>query len=118
IDQAVDRGGAIATLAAHDERRLAGEGRELHLTVDVPGNMARKRGLARAGEAEQAEDLRRPARAWRVLEPSRDGLEGRVLMRREFGHRIRKNTKKALVATPRVLKQASTQQRQIWVDAQ
>ena len=39
VDQAVDGGGAVAALAAHHARRLAGEGGELHLAVDMLGEM-------------------------------------------------------------------------------
>ena len=76
-------------LRAHHQRGLAGEGRELHLAVDMRREMARERGLAGARIAEQAEQLRRAALAGLVLEPAGDRLEGRVLMGREFGHEIR-----------------------------
>ena len=89
IDQAVDRARAAAALAAHHQRGLAGEGRVLHLALDMRREMARERGLAGARIAEQAEQLRRPGFAGPRLEPAGDRLEGRVLMGREFGHGIR-----------------------------
>ena len=86
VDQAVDGGGALAALAAHHRGRLAGEGGELHLAVGVLGEVAGERGLAGAGIAEQAEDLRRAVRAGLVLEPGGDGIEGGVLMRGKLRH--------------------------------
>ena len=90
IDQAVDRGRAAAALAAHHQRGLAGEGRVLHLAVDMRREVPRERGLAGAGIAEQAEELRRAALARLVAEPARDRLQRGVLMGREVGHDIRK----------------------------
>ena len=80
VDQAVDGGGAAAALAAHHRGRLAGEGGELDLAVDVLGDVAGERGLAGAGIAEQAEHLRRAVGAGLGLEPGGDGLEGVVLV--------------------------------------
>ncbi|MGY3470159.1 hypothetical protein ACVW0I_007030 [Bradyrhizobium sp. LM6.11] len=51
IDQRMDGGGLVATLVAHDQRRLAGEGSEFHLAVDAVGNVPRQRGLAGAGQS-------------------------------------------------------------------
>ena len=86
VDQAVDGGGAVAALAAHHQGGLAGEGGELHLAVDAFGDVARQRGLAGAGIAEQAEDRRRAVRAGLGGEPGIDGLERVVLLRGKFGH--------------------------------
>ena len=86
IDQRVDGGGAVAALAAHHQRGLAGEGRELHLAVDAFGDVPRERRLAGAGIAEQAEHLRRAAFAGLGLQPVGDGFQRSVLMRREGGH--------------------------------
>ena len=86
VDQAVDGGGALAALAAHHQRGLAGEGREQHLAVDRLGEVAGERGLAGAGIAEQPEDLRRAALPGLGLEPGRDRLERGILMRGEDGH--------------------------------
>ena len=86
IDQAVDGGCAVTALAAHDQRGLAGEGREQHLAVDVLGNVLGERGLAGAGIAEQAEHLRRIARAGPGLEPVGNGSQRSILMGREDGH--------------------------------
>ena len=61
VDQAVNGGGALAALAAHHQRGLAGEGREQHLAVDRLGEVAGEGGLAGAGIAEQPEGLRRAA---------------------------------------------------------
>jgi len=46
--------------------------------------------------AEQAENLRRAAPAGPVLEPGPRRLEGRILMRREFGHSVRETQKESL----------------------
>ena len=43
-------------LPAHHARCLAGEGGELHLAVDMLGDVLGERGLAGAGIAEQAEN--------------------------------------------------------------
>ena len=69
----------MRALRAQHLRRLAGEGGELHLPVDMLGEIARQRRLAGAGIAEQAEDLR-PA----GLQPPRHGLQRVVLLRRKF----------------------------------
>ncbi len=90
VDQAVNGGGALAALAAHHQRRLAGEGREQHLAVDLLGEVAGQRGLAGAGIAEQAEGLRRAALPGLGLEPSRDRLERGILMGGEDGHGVGK----------------------------
>ena len=87
IDQRMDRAGIDRALRAQHLRRLAGEGGELHLPVDMFGEIARQRRLAGAGIAEQAEDLR-PAR----LQPARHRLQRFILLRGEFhgsGGRIR-----------------------------
>ena len=103
----MDRGRALAPFGAHHQRGLAGERREFHLAVDVRGEVARKRGLAGARIAEQAEELRRAALARLVLQPAGDHVEGRVLMGREFWHEIPNGScEGALVATRRILKQA------------
>src|SRR5262249_55951890 len=49
VDQAVDGGGAGATLAAHHACRLAGEGRKQDLAVDTLGEVLGERRLARSG---------------------------------------------------------------------
>jgi hypothetical protein len=54
---------------------LAGEGGKQHLAVDIFGKVLGKRGLARAGIAEQAEDL-----AAAFFQPFRYGLQGLVLL--------------------------------------
>jgi hypothetical protein len=81
IDQAVNRGGAGAALAAHHHGGLAGEGRELHLALDSFGDGSRQRGLTGAGIAEQAENRRRAACARLCLQPTGDRAQGCVLMR-------------------------------------
>jgi hypothetical protein len=68
------------------QRRLAGESREFHLAVDAVRNVARQRGLAGAGIAEQAEDRRRAAFAGLCFQPIGDGLQRGILMRRKGGH--------------------------------
>jgi hypothetical protein len=60
----------VATLVAHDERRLAGEGREFHLAIDAFGDVPRQGGLAGSGIAEQAEDGGVPFRPGFVLSQS------------------------------------------------
>src|SRR5690606_13984697 len=81
IDQRMDGGGAAATVLAHDQRCLAGEGcifHRPHALCQVAG----ERRLAGTGPAEEAEDLR----AVLVLEPARDGHEGLVLLGRPLHH--------------------------------
>src|SRR5262249_1774174 len=65
---------------------LAGEGREFHLAVDSVGDVSRQRGLAGAGIAEQAENLRRAVLAGLGLEPVGNGFERGILVRAESGH--------------------------------
>ena len=91
IDQRVDGGGAVAALVAHHQRRLAGEGRELHAAVDAVGDVPRQRGLAGAGIAEQAEHRRRAVLAGLGLEPIGHGFQRRILVRREGGHEVSGN---------------------------
>ena len=79
VDQRMDGARIGGALRAQHLRGLAGEGGELHLPVDMLGEIARQRRLAGAGIAEQAEHLRPPG-----LQPSRDGLQRVVLLRREF----------------------------------
>jgi hypothetical protein len=67
VDQAVDGGGAGATLAAHDTRGLAGEGREQDLAVDALGEVLGERRLARSGIAEEAEDRGAAARRFEPI---------------------------------------------------
>ena len=88
IDQRVDGGGVVATLVAHHQRRLAGEGREFHLAIDAVGDVPRQRGLAGAGIAEQAEDGRRAVLAGLGLQPVGNGLQRGILMRRKGGHGV------------------------------
>ena len=83
VDQAVDGGRAVAALAAQHVGGLAGEGAEGDLAVDALGEVAGERGLARAGIAEQAEDLRPPA-----FSQAGTRLKRLVLLRRPF-HPIR-----------------------------
>ena len=75
-----------AALAAHDQRGLAGEGREQHLAVDALGDVPRERGLAGARIAEQAEQLRRAARAGLGFQPVGNRVERLILLRGEYGH--------------------------------
>ena len=56
----MDGGRVAAALAAHDVSGLAGEGGEDHVAGAL-GDMARERGLAGAGIAEEAKDLGSPA---------------------------------------------------------
>ena len=63
-------------LARSTSARLSGEGPEGDLAVGVLGDLLGEGGLAGAGIAEQAEHLRLAA-----LQPGRDGLERRVLLR-------------------------------------
>jgi hypothetical protein len=86
VDQRVDGGGLVATLVAHDEGRLAGEGGEFHLAVDALGDVPRQGGLAGAGKAEQAENRRRAVTAGFGFQPIANGLERGILMRGEIGH--------------------------------
>ena len=81
IDQRMNRGGAVAALVAHHQRRLAGEGGEFDLAVDIVGDMARQRGLAGAGIAEQPEHLRRAVLAGLGFQPVGDGFQRGILMR-------------------------------------
>jgi len=67
VDQAVDGAGAGATLAAHDARRLAGEGREQDLAVDALGEVLGERRLARSGIAEEAKDRGAAARRFKPI---------------------------------------------------
>ena len=83
---------AGAALAAHDQRGLAGEGREQHLAVDAFGDVPGERGLAGARIAEQAEDGGGVASAGLGLEPVRDRGERIVLMGRENRHGPRDGT--------------------------
>src|SRR6202012_3321097 len=84
----VNGGGVVAALVAHHQRGLAGEGREFHLAVDAVGNMARQRGLAGAGIAEQLEPRRRAVLAGLCLHPVGNGFQRGILMRRKRGHGI------------------------------
>ena len=59
VDHRVDGRGLVAALLAQDRGRLAGEGAEGDLALDRLGDVAGERGLAGAGIAEQAEQLRR-----------------------------------------------------------
>ena len=69
VDQRVDGARVDRPLGAQHLRGLAGEGSELHLPVDMLGEIARQRRLAGAGIAEKAQYLR-PA----VLQPAGDRL--------------------------------------------
>src|SRR5262249_13623378 len=89
VDQAVDGGGAVATLAAHHARRLAGEGRKQDLAVDVLGEMLGERRLAGSGITEEAKDRRAPARGF---EPIRSRGQGGILVRREDRHRLKRRS--------------------------
>ena len=80
----MDGAGIDRALGAQHLRRLAGEGGELHLAVDMFGEIARQRRLAGAGIAEQPEDLR-PA----LLEPARNRLQRLILLGGEFHQRER-----------------------------
>ena len=93
VDQRVDGGGVVATLVAHHQRRLAGEGGILHLAIDAFGDVPRQRGLAGAGIAEQAEDGRRAVPAGLGLQPVGNGLQRGILMRRERGHGVQMGRK-------------------------
>ena len=87
VNERMDGGGAVAALAAHYGCRLAGEGGELHLAVDMLGEMAGERGLAGAGIAKQAEHLARVAvRTRLILQPGGDRLQRGVLMGGELRH--------------------------------
>ena len=88
IDQRMDGGGVVAALVAHHQRRLAGEGGELHLAVDALGDMPRQRGLAGSGIAEQTEDRRRAVPAGLCLHPVGNGLQRGILMRCKNGHGV------------------------------
>ena len=78
VDHGMDGAGVRAAPGAHDQRRLSGEGAESGLAVDAFGEMTGERRLARAGIAEEAEDLRRLA----LGKPRRDGFERAVLFGR------------------------------------
>src|ERR1700687_2697505 len=80
------RGGVVAALVAHHQRRLAGEGGEFHLAIDAVGDVARQRGLAGAGIAEQPEHRRRAVLAGLCLQPVGNGLQRGILMRRKGCH--------------------------------
>ncbi len=67
VDQAVDGAGAGATLAAHDARGLAGEGRKQDLAVDAFGEVLGERRLARSGIAEEAKDRGAAARRFEPI---------------------------------------------------
>ena len=87
VDEAVDGGGVAAALAAHDMGRLAGEGGEDDVAAALLRDMAGERGLAGAGIAEEAEDLRLAG-----LQPGGDRgqrfvLLGRPLHRPRFSRR-------------------------------
>ena len=88
VDQRVDRRGVVATLVAHHQGSLAGEGRELHLAIDAVGDVPRQRGLAGAGIAEQPEHRRRAVLAGLCLQPVGNGLQRGILMRRKGGHGV------------------------------
>ena len=90
VDQRMNGRGAVAALVAHHQRRLAGEGGELHLAGDALGDVARQRGLAGAGKAEQPEHRRRAGAAGLGLQPIGDGFQRGILMRGEGGHRVSK----------------------------
>ena len=76
VDQRVQRARIGAAAVAHHLRGLAGEGGEEHLAAAIVGDLLRQRRLARAGKAEEAEDLRH-----RRLQPARDGEKRGVLLR-------------------------------------
>jgi hypothetical protein len=89
VDEGVD-GGSRRALAGHDERRLAGEGREQHAPCAVavaPHRLEAERGdggggdgaLSCPGVAEQAEHLLPPAAVAVPLDDRGDG--GRLLRR-------------------------------------
>src|SRR5262245_50811165 len=75
----MDRAGVARALGAQHLRRLAGEGGEQDLAVDMFCEMTGKRRLAGAGIAEKPEKRRPP-----FLQPACDGFEGLVLLRCEF----------------------------------
>ena len=87
VDQRMDGARIDGALRAQHLRGLAGEGGELHLPVDMLGEIARQRRLAGAGIAEQPEHLRPPG-----LQPSRDRLQRVVLLRREFHAAVRQDS--------------------------
>ena len=80
VDHAVDRARVAAPLGAHHERGLAGECAERDLAVHMVREMARERRLARAREAEQAEDLRLAG----IGKPARHLFESAILRRGEI----------------------------------
>ena len=79
----------MAALGAQDGGRLAGEGAESDLALDALGDVARERGLAGAGIAEEAEELRLAA-----LEPGGDGRQRILLLRRPGRHRPRASARR------------------------
>jgi hypothetical protein len=83
----VNGGGATAALAAHDRSGFAGKGCELHLAIRSIGDVSGKRGLAGAGIAEQAKNLRRAVGPGLCSEPVADRVERFFLLRRELCHR-------------------------------
>ena len=88
VDQRVDGGGVVATLVAHHQRRLAGEGRKLYLAIDAVCDVTRQRGLAGSGIAEQPEHGWGAVLAGLGLEPFGNGLQRGILMRRKGGHGV------------------------------
>src|SRR6185312_2399786 len=82
----MDGRSAVTALPAHDGGGLAGEGGELHLTIDMLGEILGERGLACARIAEQAENLRGVLRAGLGFEPIANGVERLVLNGSELRH--------------------------------
>ena len=82
IDEAVNRARVLAALGAHDERRLAGEGCEGDVALDMFGKMPRERRFARSGVSEQPKHLPRAGR----FKPARDGGQRLILFGRPDGH--------------------------------
>src|SRR5690606_8153325 len=76
IDQRVNGSGVGRALGAQHLRGLAGEGRELNLTVDMLGEIARQRRLAGAGITEKPKERLLP-----LLQPAGHGAERLVLLR-------------------------------------
>ena len=76
----------LAALAAHHQRRLAGEGREQHLAVDAARRDAGRAWSCRCRHSRTGGRSAACRAAGLGLEPARDRLERCILMRRELGH--------------------------------
>ena len=97
VDQRMDGGGVVATLIAHHQRGLAGEGREFHLAGDAVGDVPGEGGLAGSGIAEQPEYRRRAVLAGLGLHPVGNGLQRGILMRRKRGHGVSVEGERAVI---------------------